>query len=363
MKTYLRFIQTCLAALLLAACTHESDPTPAAGETHSVTLHVTTAPMQIVGEQVPYDTRAANPLMPQYENSIYSLAVLVFDVAEGVLQPFPAQGIEEQKYYKYINLTDANGDGVLNTTLSLESLPVQDNLEYTICLIANLPEDQVREIITSRQDVGGAVYLREFKNAYVAIPYVENDHHPDGLEIGHVESIYMFGYYEGVVTGLTNSAGQATTELSITLGRIISRLEMAFTVDEGVTLDPDKTFYCRMNRLESHARLFPTGVSPGADDPENLLIPGVISELSSLNNRQSTIYFYAAPHSAETEEEAMSLDLWYTERLTGPVTEDMLVAAPHATIQLCNDQPGVEDRNFFLNRNSVYRFNFNLTNK
>lgn len=341
-------------ALMAVSCQSE-DPMTEAGSNQPV-LRITTAPMTIYGEQVPYDTRATEPLYPEYENSIYSLAVLVFDVQEGVLQRFPAENAQsEAKYYKYTNLRDKNGAGLLNYTLKTEDFPVTEGVEYTVCLIGNLTEEAVADIVDGMLANDGTAYLNEFKNVSVAIPYIRNDNDPSGLKIGHVSDIYMFGYYEGVVKGLKNSAGVETTELSITLGRIISRLEMVFTVDGSVTLDEDKTFYCRMNNLESHAHLFPTGVSPGADD-SSLIIPGVISELTSLNDGQSTIYFYAAPHSAETAEAAMSLDLWYTDKNANTST----LGDPHATIQLCNDQP-VDDRNYYLNRNSVYRFNFNLT--
>ena len=63
----------------------------------------------------------------------------------------------------------------------------------------------------------GTVFIHEFKEVSVAIPYVDSDL-DEHLEIGHVREIYMFGYYQGEV--------YSHKEISITLGRIISRLKV-----------------------------------------------------------------------------------------------------------------------------------------
>lgn len=350
MNKYISLLTAALAALLLSACEQMED----AAQGVPATIKVTTAPMTIEGEQVPYGMRATEPLMPEYENSIYSLAVLVFDKAEGVLHTFPAESATaEPKYYKYINLRDANGNGLLSTTLPTTDLPVTAGYEYTVCLIANLAEEVVDSLVDRMFAMGGgAALLPEFKEMYVTIPYIMNDlsTDEDKAEMGHVSEIYMFGYYEGRVD---NNA-----ELSITLGRIIARLEVGLTVDADANTREGYSYYCSLGNVESSARLFPTGVSPGfhLDD-----IFFAVPTLATAG--RSTLYFYTAPSSAQTADDALTLKLWYAPE---GLTEAQLRAqhpTPNAVVQLGNDRPGSSDRNYLLNRNSVYRFNLNLVNK
>lgn len=343
MNRYNIFLQVALSTLLLlVSC--ESAETAVDTEARPTTLRITTAPMAIIGEQVPYNTRAGQPLNPESENVIYSLAVLVFDESEGVLHKFD----KSNKYYKYIDLRDENGNGLLSTELPIDGLPVQPDEKYTICLIANLSEEQVMKIINDMMEDGTA-FIHEFKEATVAIPYVAPDKADGQLETGHVRDVYMFGYYQGEV--FTHQ------EISITLGRIISRLEIAFTVDQEI--EQGMTFYMRMNNLESYAYLFPIGKSPEEYAPTG------ISRVSSLENKQYTLYFYSAPNGASTERNALSLEVWYGPKdLTNieDITNET-VHAGYAKIYLCNDQPEVANRNYQLNRNSVYRFNIKLIGK
>ncbi len=346
MNKLVRLLAITVSTLLLTACGKQDFSVD--DEDDSALIRVSVTPITVVGEQVPYcGTRASQPLMPEYENSIYSLTVLVFDAREGVLRRFPADMDGQQKLYKYINLKDEHGNGLLNTVLSTEDFPVIQGLEYTVCLIANLSEKQTEEMITSLLD-NGTVFLDAFKNYKIPIPYYlpEPDDNTE-LEAGHVRDIYMFGYYQGEVSSHEN--------ITISLGRIISRLEIAFTFDSSQLLD-DHSFYIRLENLESHAHLFPVGKSPGNH------IEQEIHRMTTLEQLNSTIYLYAAPNSALTENEALSLRMWYVSSDTG-IEEVGKLPPPNAVVYLCNDQPGVHNRNFQLNRNSVYRFNLNLTTK
>lgn len=341
MNRYNSILQIALSAIFLLAGCEKAD-TAADSDARHTTLRVTTVPMTIVGEQVPYDTRASKPLNPEDENVIYSLAVLVFDESEGVLHKFDKSG----KYYKYIDLKDENGNGLLSTKLPIEDFPVQPDETYTICLVANLSEEQVEKIINDMM-ADGTAFIHEFEEVSVMIPYVAPDKADGQLETGHVREIYMFGYYRGEVS--------AHGEISISLGRIISRLEIAFTIDK--ELDPKNTFYMRMNNLESHAHLFPIEKSPG-----KYALTG-ISRVSNLDNKRYTLYFYAAPNSALDTTRALNLEVWYGPKDLVDLNSITTRHMGYTTIYLCNDQPGVENRNYQLNRNSVYRFNIKLTDK
>lgn len=346
MNKLVRFLAMPVVMLLWAAC-GEQDFLPER-EDNSAVIHVSAAPMTIVGEQVPYcGTRAFQPLRPEYENSIYSLTVLIFDVAEGVLRHFPAED-GQRKLYKYMNLKNEHGDGLLNTTLPTEDFPVVAGTEYMVCLIANFSEEQVGEMISSMMD-DGTVFFDEFKNYKVEMPYVltPGEGEDEGLDAGHVRYIYMFGYYRGEVS--------SHDDITISLGRIISRLEIVFTFDES-NLEKDKSLYVQLENLEQYAHLFPFGKSPGVYLEQGIYKVPTLDEL-----KNSTIYLYAAPNSASEENDALCLNMWY---VSGNLSlAEVGALEPNAVIHLCNDQPGVEDRNFQLNRNSVYRFNLNLTTK
>lgn len=331
------------ASLLLMAC--GEDTFQACEDEAPAYIRVSTGPMTLVGEQVPYaDTRADQSLPPEYENSIYSLTVLVFDVKEGVLGKFPVKD-GQQKLYKYINLKDENGNGLLSTMLPTADFPVVEGEKYTVCLIANLTEEQVDAMIGSMLD-DGTVFFDEFKKYSIQIPYVMTPGQGDdvGLEDGHVRDIYMFGYYQGEVS--------SHKDITISLGRIISRLEIAFSFDES-KIQPNKSLYILLENLESKANLFPIGISPGEYVKQSAYEVPTLDELQN-----STIYLYAAPNSALTEDKALCLKMWYADKGLSPGEVEQM--EPNATVHLCNDQPGVENRNYQLNRNSVYHFNLHL---
>lgn len=343
MNSYKNLLPTALSALLLLGGCTKADTAADIGAQPTI-LRVSTAPMNIIGEQVPYDTKASQPLFPEHENVIYSLAILIFDEKEGVLRSFDER---RGKHYKYIDLKDENGNGLLSTELPTTGFPVQANEKYTVCLIANLSETQVAAIVDGMME-DGVAFLHEFQQVAVPIPYVASNQSDGYWETGHVREVYMFGYYRGEV--------QPYKEISITLGRIISRLEIAFAIDKE-SLDPDKTFYMRMNNLESHAHLFPIGKSPGKYAKTG------ISHVPSLEQMQHTIYFYSAPNGAPSENEALNLEVWYGPKELADINDIQKDYSGYTCIYLCNDQPEVPNRNYWLHRNSVYRFNIKLTEK
>lgn len=331
-------------SLLLTAACHD-DPTPTPDKASPTFIHVATKPMRIVGEQVPFaHTRADQPLPPEYENSIYTLTTLVFDAQEGVLRHFNLPD-NQRKLYKFTNLQDANGNGLLTTTLSTEGFPVSEGNQYIVCLIANLSEKEVEEMIQSMMD-DGTVFFDEFKNYEIPIPYVKTPGEGEEaeLEAGHVRKIYMFGYYQGYV--------KEHTDIDISLGRIIARVEITFSFDANKPT-PGKSLFIRLRNLEQTAHLFPTGKSP---KKLQTISTYKVPLLGDLNN--NTIFLYAAPSSASNEDESLCLDMWYEDDNLNPTEVDKKKTT--ASVCLCNDQPGVDNRNFQLNRNSTYRFNLNL---
>lgn len=347
MKRYNSILQILL--LLLAGCERADNVVGA--DALTPVIRVTTAPMTIVGEQVPYDTRASQPLNPEDENIIYTLAVLVFDTEEGVLHRFDDK--YGGKYYRYIDLRNAAGHGKLTTTLPIEGLPVRENVRYTICLIGNLQEERVQNIIDGMLEDDGTAFIHEFKKVRVNVPYA-NPETDAPLETGHVKEVYMFGYYQGMMPPMVD--GKEVQDISISMGRIISRLEVDIRVDENF-LRKDYGFYMCMDNLESTAFLF-----PAANSPKEFVDTG-IARSKNLDDGQYTLYFYSAPNGALTaNDKPLTLSVWYAPDgldVNAPTEiEDKSIG--YAKIYLCNEKRGTENRNFQLNRNCVYRFRVNL---
>ena len=338
-------LQIALSAIFLLAGCEKAD-TAADSDARHTTLRVTIVPMTIVGEQVPYDTRASKPLNPEDENVIYSLAVLVFDESEGVLHKFDKSG----KYYKYIALKDENGNGLLSTKLPIEDFPVQPDETYTICLVANLSEEQVEKIINDMM-ADGTAFIHEFEEVSVMIPYVTPDKADGQLETGHVREIYMFGYYEGVLPGTESG-------LSIYLGRIIARIEVNFTIDDPEDLK--KKFYIGLANMETKAYVFPGAQSPNAEDAWLDMKPTERSE--EIRTGACQFYFYAAPHSTDVSDKATRLQIWYVDEGTVPSDDNV-----SATVLLCNNPDtkpeDAMEGDYYLNRNSIYHVNIHLSEK
>lgn len=345
----------CLLSLC-GACT-QSDSIPADNPNEPfprVAYKISTRILPMEGELVQSGTRALQPMTPEEENMIRTIAVLQFD-SEDNLVPVSEPTQKEQFYYfKDLTEDEDTPNGALSPDLDGVILQQSDK-KTTVCLIANLSENQVEEL-TLKDDGKTRVLLSDFRQKTVQIENMltaENGAGGNNQNIGHVKNIYMFGYYEGVLPSGDNN------KLSIDLGRIIARIEVNFILDNPQELT--KKFYISLANLETRAYVFPGTQSPNADDSWLKMTPTERSQY--IKDGSSQFYFYAAPHSADNPENATQLQIWYTDTNEA----DQLEEKECHTILLCNN-PDVEAEDamagdYYLNRNSIYHVNVHLTKK
>lgn len=345
MNTYKQLFHLGWTALMLclAAC-HDSsltsdDPIP-------FRVHIGTIPLQ--GVEVPFDSpsRAYNPMTPDKENMIKSLCVFQFDT-EGNLRKL--DGDNRYLYQDFYDVTHPNGiSSVTDKDMpSLKEL-ASDKATRT-CIIANIDEVTLRSYLFPR-GTDDPVNLSEFLDIQFRLPFVTpaDIKEDESKELGHVNDIYMFGDYEGIVPKEGFTVG---------LGRIVTRLEIYLTHEEGSEFKPTDKFYAAVDHMESSAYFSPAKNSPHnhyADDKPYPLNEHHISQQTG----GGIVYLYAGPHVGPINDPTR-LRVWCVDtELTGdyePTLDD-----PSGEVILGDDP---QNKNYQLNRNTIYRFEVKFTRK
>lgn len=158
------------------------------------------------------DTRAEQPMAPDYENLISNLWILQFD-REGILI-----GSEQ------IVLTTP----VLNTTLEGVTLRAGRS---TLCIVGNLTDG---EIPTWPDNLDG------FKSLVLDMGWLK--------ERSTDRNVCLFGYYEGEIT-------TGTTALNVVLGRLVCRLNIAVSAKTAGVFSNVKI---QLKRAQTKGYLFPS---------------------------------------------------------------------------------------------------------
>ena len=345
-KTLFISLISAIAALTFMSCGNDEPEMKINNgddDTCNVSINVGVSAFEMI--QDGYNSRATMPMGPEMENCIRTLTVIQFD-EEGNMRQVPSDG----KYYRFSTWTNVlYPQGVMSLNLNYTDFYAG---ESTICLIANIPEEEIEKIIYKDGNTSNPVNLNEFKKITVMMDYIlpgqtgENE-----AEAGLMREIYMFGYYEGAVT--------EAQQLNIALARLVSRVDVAFSVADGATWDPDKYIYLSMHNLERNVHLWPVLESENIfwPDTEPAIYPVNMAEAPEQNR---IIYFYSGPNSAANPSDATQLKVWYREK-------DAVIDKnnPDAVIYLCNSpfNENEADRNYQLNRNTFYRFNIAFSNK
>lgn len=326
-------------SVALAACGNADEPEMKTDGNLSISVQ----PMIRMSE-VPWDsdTRALSPLDPKIENAIKSVAILQFD-SEGNLQEVPGTG----EYYRYYTLTnERNPDGVLNLTMPVTNFYDKDNGNSEVCVLANVPESVVREKIYPRTKSDPVDY-REFQTITLSLPYGTST--SDNDNIGLVENMYMYGYYEGKVTS-------PDQKISIALGRLVSRLNFTLKLGDGATIDASKHLYLALTNVSTEAQVAFTHNPVSTTKWNETKAYEVTSDLSA---GDFNCFFYVAPVMKNDASEAVKLKIWYRDS-----RPDATSTADYEEY-ICTEPPTSSStaRDYKLNRNCVYDFVFTLTNK
>lgn len=342
--------------VLCGACTQNDSilVDPGVGRPIYATYRIGVRILPMAGETDTSGTRALQPMTPEQENMIRTIAVLQFDSEDNLVLVADAERPGSESYYYFRDLTEDEDTPNGTPSPELDNVRLQiDKQRTTICLIANMTEEQIAGLIL-KDDGRTRIQLSDFRRKTVDIGNIltEEDGAGDRNEnIGHVKQIYMFGYYEGVLP-------DAESGLSVYLGRIIARIEVNFTLDDPGDLK--KKFYIGLANMETKAYVFPGTQSPNAEDAWLDMMPTERSE--EIKTGAYQFYFYAAPHSTDVANKATQLQIWYVDEGTVPSDENV-----SATVLLCNN-PDTEpedamEGDYYLNRNSIYHVNIHLSKK
>lgn len=360
----------CAAALLLAACSADDAAAPLReGEVGCPVLKIAAAEMAFSAE-----TRAAQPMSPDIEKYVRTIAVFEFD----------NEGLHENRSTTYhfidfvrgtvdgrtgVGQVDATEFGIVETTL--EGLAFESRTDGTLCLVANVTEEQVSDFYENYREPGqsnGRITLDKFKEWALPFEYkIPKAGIYDETESGHLETMYMFGYYQGKIDVDNPEA------ISVDLGRLASRLDI--TIENSTGREITKRLGYHFDNVCRSAYFFPikmsmppavgvglsrTVICSGVGDPVEGDILKAVPETFA-DKASHTHYFYVAAHSAAGYEEATKLHLFYDSR----IVDDTAVAdeSKSVKIPLCNVHPSSAaevPNGYSLSRNTRYHFTIRL---
>jgi len=359
------------AALLLAAC-------EAGVETEVISEGATVCPklrFSVSEMTMSAETRALSPISPDMEKYVKTLAIFEFD----------NEGLHEKRAtsYHFIDFVGGYVDGVKTmektdygvVESTLDGLAFEARSDGTICLVANVTEAQVAEFYDKYREPGqsyGRMTFDRFQTWSLPFTYktAPSGSAYDETVSGHVEDMYMFGYYQGAVDPAT------VKNIAVDLGRLASRLDITFINETG---DPiKKRLGYHLDNVCIEALFFPmkVGKSPVRDrslartvicSGENEQIDGGDNIWETFGTGEDGIhtrYFYVAAHSAQGKYDATQLHIFYGR----PVVDDKEMVNEDNTvvIPLCNVHGAAADEvpnGYSLSRNTRYHFVIRLKTK
>jgi len=361
------------AALLLAACTAD-EPEPA-GEG----AIVRPALMFGVGDMtMTAASRAAEPMSPDIEKYVKTIAVFEFDSEEW-------HNKKESITYHFIDFIAGTVNGVKGVgsvkptefgivETTLEGLQFEERDNGTICLVANVTEEQVDDfyeaICRESGQSYGSMTFDQFKQWALPFEYEQAEGAVyDESVTGHIRTMYMFGYYRGAIKPAQAGA------IRVDLGRLASRLDITVVNETGA--DITKRLGYHFDNVCHSAYLFPikqgmppteaaglsrtvicSGPDPVEGDEKHEIVPQTFPK-EGIHTR----YFYVAAHSAKGYDDATKLHLYYNR----PIIDDTHSDDTNSVkVPLCNVHPSQAasvTNGYSLSRNTRYHFTIRLKKK
>lgn len=307
----------------LASCEKMEEIETAVDETSEL-ITVKIAPSFSKEEVIGDDNKTRSPSMldPGIENPIFDIWVIQY--ADGGV-------ILKSEHYR-------NQPGELGL---LEVKPFDVQLyrrnNTTICLVANLQPEQPNSTYPWAGSLNG------FKRMMLDLDLNDT---PNSPEVGLIDQIRMFGYFVGDIT-------TETTSLSVTLGRMISRVALNVTNNGRVNLTNARI---EVRNVPKKIPFFPTGeplpVTASSTPTERAeYFTSYTENIGNLNMNQTiTRYYYMGENISPQQSEATTVVITGTAEGT----------ERSSTVVLGGDNPGIENRDFSIARNYGYVFGIKL---
>jgi len=325
-------------------------------------------------------SRAIAPMSPDDEKYVKSIAVFEFD-NEGLHK----YGRTTFHFIDFIKGT-VDGQTGVGTVDSTDYGVVEADLEglafekYTgdksrICLVANVPLDSVKQFykdIREPNQTEGHITFNQFTQWALPFDYItstSSDVYNDST-IGHIGTMYMFGYYQGPIDPATSGS------LAIDLGRLASRIDITIVNETGS--DITKRLGYHFDKVCHSAFFFPILSSMPATEAEGLSRTVICSGDEPVEGDDETYhivprdfkagashtrYFYVAAHSAEGYDDATKLHLFYDTKVIDQCNPE---DGPNSVrVPLCNVHPSEAAdviNGYSLSRNTRYHFTIRLRN-
>lgn len=271
-------------------------------------------------------TRSDYTMWPEEENCIRTLAFFQFD-------PEGLHNREELFHFRnFVN--EGTPYGVLKAEIEDVSFKSYNGKHTTVCVVGNITEDEVNEFYSEyTSSTSSQILLSDFKKWKATFKYKE-----DADSLGHLEQVYTFSYYQGVINDDNRIA-------RLIMGRLCSRIEISLTADNDVDFAQGVGF--SFDNVPTQAFYF-----PGDDAVMDTLGDGLFeTDNLSVTTTERLFYFYMPGNSAKSADEALTLKIAYNNQVK--------------EVTLCTLLPN-SDWNYWdygINRNSIYRFRINLRKK
>ena len=262
-------------------------------ETVEVTLTLNGAPL----------AKADSPLIPDVENLIYDVWILQYDKMGLLID----KGTAHER---------ATSSGSLTATVTTTFAVGEGN---TICVLANLDKGNASAARTWPQT------LSEFKTSCDVVDLSDDI---NAANVGTLEDMPMFGYWEGGISVETNN-------VQVSLGRMLTRINLVINNQSGSTQTVKS-----MSNVSKKVYVFPD-VDHAALPDDAYMTVDINRNVAS--GKTAELYFYMAPNFTAGEENATKLK----------IGEDK-------TVILSNGAPSDSPRDFNLYHNSNYTFTINV---
>lgn len=361
-----------MLTLMAAACSGDTDaPAVPGSDTPAVVYPVVS--IGVTDMECEGVSRAIEPMSPDVEKYVKTLAVFEFD-NEGI----HGRGDNTFHFIDFQKGTVDDEEGVLPETTdgvvesALDFLPFNEYTDGTICLVANVTMVDVENLYGSDEyhEPGQSkdrLTFNKFCTWNLKIGYLLPD--PDVYDetyTGHVDPMYMFGFYKGPIT--------SRSTVTCNLGRLVSRIDLTVVNETGE--DITKRLGYHFDNVVNYSYFFPMrSEMPQSDGAgkarivicSGLLDDGSVDEVLNAVTRPDSVfsagsshtrYFYLGAHSASSFEHATKVHLFYDRRIVVGA-DDPADMTSSTLVPLCNIQPdqasGVAN-GYSLSRNTRYNF-------